>query len=104
MSSRFQKKNVFLTAAGAGFGYATATAFAREGADAVCLVERLPDRLERAVETVEGHGARAVAIPAELGDAAGCEAALGQALAACGRIDIAVLNHAAMAWFTPFVE
>jgi NAD(P)-dependent dehydrogenase (short-subunit alcohol dehydrogenase family) len=104
MTARFQKKNVFLTAAGAGFGYATATAFAREGAGAVCLVERLPDRLESVVRAVEAHGARAVPIEADLGDAPGCEAAVEQALAACGRVDVAVLNHAAMSWETPFLE
>jgi NAD(P)-dependent dehydrogenase (short-subunit alcohol dehydrogenase family) len=102
--TRFQGRNVFLTAAGAGFGLATATAFAREGAGAVCLVERLPDRLAGAVEAVESHGARAVPIQADLGDSPGCDAAVAQALEACGRIDVAVLNHAAMSWATPFLE
>lgn len=104
MTARFQKKNVFLTAAGAGFGQAMATAFARDGADAVCLVERLPERLDSVVTTVEAHGARAVPIQVDLGDTAGCETALACALDACGRIDVAVLNHAAMSWSTPFLE
>src|SRR5262245_29063595 len=105
MSSRFEKKNVFLTAAGAGFGYATAVAFAREGASTVCVVERLADRLDGVVEAVQAHGARAVPIQADLGDTPGAEAALAQALEACGgRVDAAVLNHAAMSWFTAFLE
>jgi NAD(P)-dependent dehydrogenase (short-subunit alcohol dehydrogenase family) len=104
MSPRFEKKNVFLTAAGAGFGYATAVAFAREGAAAVCVVERLADRLDGVVAAVQAHGARAVPIQADLGDTPGAEAALAQALDACGQIDVGVLNHAAMSWFTPFLE
>jgi NAD(P)-dependent dehydrogenase (short-subunit alcohol dehydrogenase family) len=104
MTPRFQKKNVFVTAAGAGFGYATATGFAREGADAVCIVERLADRLEGVTQAIEALGARAVPIHADLAGSAGCEGALAQALEACGRLDVAVLNHAAMSWETPFLE
>jgi len=104
MRPRFQKKNVFVTAAGAGFGYATATGFAREGASTVCVVEKLADRLEGVASAIQAHGARVVPIHADLGDAAGCEAALSEALDACGRLDVAVLNHAAMSWETPFLE
>ncbi len=104
MPSRFQKKNVFVTAAGAGFGYTTATAFAREGAAAVCIVEKLPDRLERVTRAIEEEGARAVPILADLGATAGCDAAVSEALANCGRLDVVVLNHAAMSWSTPFLE
>ena len=104
MPPRFQKKIVFVTAAGAGFGFATATGFAREGAATVCVVEKLADRLERVAEAVEEHGARAVPIHADLGETAGCEAAVAQVLEACGRLDVAVLNHAAMSWETPFLE
>ena len=104
MTARFEKKNVFVTAAGAGFGRATASGFAREGAAAVCVVEKLADRLDAVCTAVENAGARPVPILADLGDTAGCEAALEQALEACGSLDIAVLNHAAMSWSTPFLE
>jgi len=104
MSPRFQKKNVFVTAAGAGFGYATATAFAREGAPVVCVAEKLADRLEGVTRAIEAEGARAVPIHADLGDTAGCEAAFRQALESCGRLDVVVLNHAAMTWETPFLD
>jgi NAD(P)-dependent dehydrogenase (short-subunit alcohol dehydrogenase family) len=101
---RFQKKNVFLTGAGSGFGRATALGFAREGADVVCLVERLPERLEAVCAEVEELGARAVPILADLGDAASCERAVQRALADAGRLDVVVVNHAAMSWETPFLE
>ena len=70
----------------------------------VCVVEKLADRLEGVTAAVEAHGARAVPILADLGDTAGCDAALAQALEACGRLDVAVINHAAMSWETPFLE
>lgn len=104
MADRYQKKNVFVTAAGAGFGYATAVGMAREGAASVCVVEKLADRLERVTAAIEEHGARAVPILADLGATAGCEAALAQAYEACDRLDVVVLNHAAMSWETPFLE
>ncbi|MFN0152969.1 MAG: SDR family NAD(P)-dependent oxidoreductase [Gaiella sp.] len=104
MADRYQRKNVFVTAAGAGIGQATAVGFAREGAATVCVVEKLADRLERVATAIEEHGARAVPILADLGDVAGCEEALAQAQQACGRLDVVVLNHAAMSWETPFLE
>jgi NAD(P)-dependent dehydrogenase (short-subunit alcohol dehydrogenase family) len=102
--SRFQEKSVLVTGAGSGFGRATARGFARDGAAAVCLVERLPERLEAVVAEVDGLGARAVPILADLGDAASCELAADTALRAAGRVDVLVANHAAMSYATPFLE
>ena len=104
MSARFQKKNVFVTGAGSGFGRATAVGFAREGAAALYLVERLQDRLDAVAAEVRSLGARAVPILAELGDAASAAAAIRAALDDSGRIDVLVSNHAAMTYPTPFVE
>jgi NAD(P)-dependent dehydrogenase (short-subunit alcohol dehydrogenase family) len=104
MNTRFQKKNVFVTGAGSGFGRATACAFAREGARNVYLVERLADRLEAVGAEVERAGGRAVPILADLGDVDSCEQAIGAALADGGSLDVVVVNHAAMSWPTPFVE
>jgi NAD(P)-dependent dehydrogenase (short-subunit alcohol dehydrogenase family) len=102
--SRFDGKIVFITGAGSGFGRATARGFARDGAVAVCLVERLADRLEAVVAEVDGLGARAVPILAELGDTASCDRAVEAALEQCGRVDVLVANHAAMSYATPFLE
>jgi NAD(P)-dependent dehydrogenase (short-subunit alcohol dehydrogenase family) len=101
---RFEKKNVFVTAAGAGFGRATAVGFAREGAASVYLVERLPDRLDAVSAEVEAAGARPVPILAELGETEACERAIATALADGGRIDVLVANHAAMAHGEAFLE
>ena len=104
MEPRFQKKIVFLTGAGSGFGKATALGFAREGAAAVCLVERLRDRLDAVCAEVEALGAQAVPIEADLGDRASCEQAVATAIEEAGRLDVVVVNHAAMSWGTPFLE
>lgn len=101
---RHLKKNVFITGAGSGFGRATARGFAREGADTVVLVERLEDRLQAAADEISHLGSRAVPILADLGDVAACQRALDEALAAAPKLDVLVSNHAAMAWFTPFLE
>jgi NAD(P)-dependent dehydrogenase (short-subunit alcohol dehydrogenase family) len=104
MNQRFQKKNVFVTGAGSGFGRATALGFAREGADSVCLVERLPERLESARAEVAALGARPIPIEADLGDLAACDSAVSRALGECGRLDVVVSNHAAMSWPTPTID
>jgi NAD(P)-dependent dehydrogenase (short-subunit alcohol dehydrogenase family) len=104
MTPRMAKKIVFLTGAGSGFGRATALAFAREGAAVACLVERLPERLDAVCAEIEQLGATAVPIAADLGDTGSCERAVETALEEAGRIDVAVVNHAAMSWATPFLE
>jgi NAD(P)-dependent dehydrogenase (short-subunit alcohol dehydrogenase family) len=70
----------------------------------VCVVEKLSDRLDAVCASIESAGARPVPILADLGDTAGCESAFAQALDACPTLDVAVLNHAAMSWKTPFLE
>lgn len=104
MTQRFQEKSVLITAAGAGFGRATARGFAAEGAATVCLVERLADRLDAVAADVERLGARAVPIEADLSDATSTERALATALEAVDGLDVLVSNHAAMSWETPFLE
>jgi 3-oxoacyl-[acyl-carrier protein] reductase len=104
MNPRFQKKNVFVTGAGSGFGRATALGFAREGAENVYLVDRLEDRLAAVAGEIAALGTRAVPALADLGDLAACNAAVETALADGGLLDVVVSNHAAMSWPTPFVE
>ena len=77
---------------------------AREGAEAVYLVERLADRLEAVRAEVEELGARAVPVLADLGAVASCDNAIRAAVDDGGRLDVVVSNHAAMSWPTPFVE
>lgn len=101
---RFEGRHVLVTAAGAGFGRATAQGFAEEGAATVCLVEKLADRLEAVSADVEERGARAIPIEADLSDTASTLAALETTLEAVDKLDVLVSNHAAMSWFTAYVD
>lgn len=101
---RFEKKNVFVTGAGSGFGHAAALAFARDGAAHVFLVELLPERLEAVAAEVGGYGARPVPIEADVGTPTGAAAAVERALAVAPKLDVVVSNVAVMSWATPFLE
>jgi 2-deoxy-D-gluconate 3-dehydrogenase len=100
---RHLEKNVFVTGACRGFGRATALGFAREGAKAVCLVDRLPDELELVSNEIESLGSTPVRINCDLGTIQGCEAAVEAALVE-GPVDVAVINHAYLSKRTAFVD
>ena len=82
---------VVITGAGAGVGRAVAQAFARRG-DSLALLAREPERLEAARAEAEAAGARAIAIPLDVSDAAAVEDAAARIEAELGPIDIWVNN------------
>ena len=85
-------KTALVTGAGSGLGRASALALAREGASVI--VTELPDRLDRAEETVallDDLGVDAAALPLDVRDLASIERCVGDA-AANGRLDILVNN------------
>ena len=101
--ARFTGKNVFVTGAGSGFGRRTAERFASEGAANLYLVDRRSERLEAVAPVIAELGANPVPICVDLGETAGCEDAIGQALAVDPRLDVLVSNAAA--WVqVPFIE
>lgn len=102
-AERHAGKVVFITGGGSGFGRATALRFAKEGAERIYLVDRVPDRLDAVAAEVEGLGAYAGKVTAELSEIAECERAVNEAIADAGRIDVAISNAAA--WTQePFLE
>ena len=101
---RHLKKTVFVTGAARGFGRATAVGFAREGASAIHLVDRLEDELGSVAAEVEALGSRPHSICADLSTTEGCEKAVASALDTSDHIDVAVINHAYVATKTGFVE
>jgi NAD(P)-dependent dehydrogenase (short-subunit alcohol dehydrogenase family) len=72
-----------------GIGLATARAFGRAGAS-VALLARGQEGGERARQALEGEGARALFVAADVGDEAALASAVEQVLGRFGRLDFAV--------------
>lgn len=94
---RLARRRALVTGASSGIGAAVAQLLAREGAD-VALLARGEEGLRRVAERVEAEGARAVVTPADIGDRAALEAAVAEASAALGGLDIVVVGAAAGAF------
>lgn len=93
---RLAGKTALITGGGAGIGAATAQAFCAEGA-AVMLVDANAENLARTLATLaaEYPAAMLQSCAADVADAQAMQAAVQQALAAFGRLDVLV-NNAAM--------
>ncbi|MFL5758191.1 MAG: SDR family NAD(P)-dependent oxidoreductase [Thermomicrobiales bacterium] len=92
-SDEFAGKVAVVTGAGSGLGRGTALAFAKSGAN-VAITE-LPDRLERAndtIATISTQGGRAFAVSLDVTELASIQGAVDQVVATAGRIDILVNN------------
>ena len=89
MGKLFEERVALVTGASSGIGRATALRFAEEGA-AVALLGRDRGALEETGTEVEGRGARAGVVVADLADAAQCRAAVDEAVAFGSRLDVLV--------------
>jgi 3-oxoacyl-[acyl-carrier protein] reductase len=87
------KKRVLITGGSRGVGRATALRLAREGA-AVALLARTRSDLDAVVAEIAAAGGTAVAVTADVGDAARVRDAVAEAIAALGGLDGLVLNAA----------
>lgn len=88
---RLDGQVAIITGASAGIGEATARMLAGEGA-IVVLVARRKERLDALKGEIEGRGGRALAVVADVTDAADRQRLVGETLAAFGRIDALVNN------------
>jgi short-subunit dehydrogenase len=86
-----------VTGASSGIGAATARLFAEEGAD-VALLARSRTGLEEVARRIGSEGSRAVVVPADVGDRNELGAAVEQAAAALGGLDVVVVAAAAGAF------
>jgi NADP-dependent 3-hydroxy acid dehydrogenase YdfG len=84
-----------ITGASSGIGEATALALADAGA-AVAVGARREDRLSSLAERIEGGGARALALPVDVGDEDSARSFVTEAHAQLGGLDILVNNAGVM--------
>jgi NAD(P)-dependent dehydrogenase (short-subunit alcohol dehydrogenase family) len=87
----FSNKVAFVTGGASGIGRATALAFARQGARVVVADVSEKGNQETA-HMIEAAGGRALAVRCDVTRAEDIKAALGRAIAAFGRLDIAFNN------------
>jgi 3-oxoacyl-[acyl-carrier protein] reductase len=88
---KFEGKVALITGAGSGIGEACALLFAREGADiAVCDIDQAA--ADRTVAAVKKLGRRAIALKADVADAAQVEAMVNRAIGELGGVHILVNN------------
>ena len=88
------EKTAVVTGGGQGLGAATAVMLARSGANVVVNYFADPEDInrERAEQTVQQIGERAVAIEADVRDLSQVETMMGEAIRRFGRLDIVVNN------------
>ncbi len=96
-NSRFANRIAVITGASSGFGLAMTRVFLTEGAS-VAMIARNPDRLAQAAATL---GERALALPCDVADRTGVDAAVAKIIARFGHVDI-LINNAGSGLIAPF--
>lgn len=91
MHKNFQDKVVLVTGGGGGIGRASALAFARAGAR-VAVVDLAADAGRETVEQIQGLGAQALFIQANVAQSADVEAMVATVVQTWGRLDCAFNN------------
>ncbi|AFM20126.1 dehydrogenase of unknown specificity, short-chain alcohol dehydrogenase like protein (plasmid) [Mycolicibacterium chubuense NBB4] len=91
MTGRLQGRVAMITGAGSGIGRASAELFAAEGA-AVAVVDLRADAAQETADKITASGGRALALAADVTSAQQVEAAVGQAVAEFGSLDLLYNN------------
>ena len=100
---RFDGKNVVVTGASSGMGWAIALAFAREGANVVAVARR-KERLEQLVQEAEALHGRIAAYPGDISLQSVNEGMIDFAVEQFGSVDVLVNNAGVMDEFVPVGE
>lgn len=93
---------VVVTGAGQGLGAAICEILARDGAQVIAADIDM-DRADKVAARLRGEGGRVAPLAMDVGDAAGIEVALDEAVAACGPLD-AIVNNAGVDVTLPIDE
>lgn len=91
---RFSEKTVLITGAGGGIGRAVALRFASEGAR-VAVNDIKPEMVQAVVDEITSAGGAALAVPADVSDAAAVDAMFSRVEAKFGHVDV-LYNNAAL--------
>jgi len=91
-SGRLAGKVAIVTGADSGIGRAVAALYAREGADIAIVYLLEDDDAQETIRIVESEGRHAIAVKADVGSGAACDAIVEQTLTAFGKVDILVNN------------
>ncbi len=89
---RLKGKKAIVTGASRGVGAAVALAYGREGADVVVNYSSSEGPALEVVKQIQGFGSKAVAVKADVAQAAGCQALVDAAVKELGGLDIIVNN------------
>ncbi len=84
-------------------GGCIASAFARAGADVVGVYLQSTDLARERAQALRSHGARAIAVQADVSAATGAQKMVDEAVAAFGRVDVLV-NNAGFNQSAPFSD
>ncbi len=94
-AGKLEGKIALITGGDSGIGRAVAALYAREGADvAIAYLPQEQSDAEVVKQTIEALGRRALLIPTNLSNLAGCEKTIAAVLKEFGRLDILVSNAA----------
>ena len=94
-AGKLQGKKAFITGADSGIGRAVAIAFAKEGADVAIFFNENVGDAEETRRLVESHrGRRCLVLQGDVRVASQCRAAVDEAVAAFGGLDVLVNNAA----------
>jgi 3-hydroxybutyrate dehydrogenase len=102
MPRTLQDRTAFVTGAASGIGLQIAEDFAREGAR-ICVADLNEPAALAAAAAIRGAGGQAIGVRCDVTREPELDAALGQAVAAWGRIDILV-NNAGLQFVSPLEE
>ena len=99
---KFKDRMVIVTGAGRGIGRSAAARFAEEGAR-VALVARTEKELSETAALLHRHGARCVALPADITQRGSAEECVARAEKELGPTDVLVNNAGVFLW-RPFLK